>query len=117
MNQKDDSIFIKHILSSIEAIEEFSKNLKKDDLYKDRLRQSAIIREIEVIGEAAKNISKSIKDKYKTVPWKEISGARDKMIHHYFGIDLEIVWDIIRVGIPELKTQMLKIKRELNKKY
>jgi len=116
MTQKDDYIFIEHILTSIDAIEEFSKSLNKDNLYKDRLRQSAIIREIEIIGEAIKNISKSTRDKYSAVHWKEISGTRDKMIHHYFGIDLEIVWEIIKFGLPELKTQMLEIKKNIIKK-
>ena len=115
MTQKDDFVFIEHILESIGAVQEFSKNLTKDGLVKDRLRQSAIIREIEVIGEAVKNISKSIKDKYRDVQWREISGARDKMIHHYFGIDLQIIWEIVKIGLPELKKQMLKIKDDLNK--
>ncbi len=91
MSQKDDFVFLEHILESIEAVEKFSKKMKRKDLVKNRLRQSAIIREIEVIGEAVKNISKPIKDKYKEVQWREISGTRDKMIHHYFGVDLEII--------------------------
>jgi uncharacterized protein with HEPN domain len=115
MTQKDDFIFIEHIIESIEAVEEFSKKLTKDDLVKDRLRQSAIIREIEVIGEAVKNISKPIKEKHKEVQWREIAGARDKMIHHYFGVDLQIVWEIVKIGLPELKKQMLNIKFALKK--
>jgi uncharacterized protein with HEPN domain len=115
MTQKDDFVFIEHIIESIEAVEEFSKKLTKDDLVKDRLRQSAIIREIEVIGEAVKNISKPIKEKHKEVQWREIAGARDKMIHHYFGVDLQIVWEIVKIGLPELKKQMLNIKFALKK--
>jgi len=115
MTPKDDFVFVEHIIEGIEAIEKFSKNMKKDDLSKNRLRQSAIIREIEVIGEAVKNMSKSIKDKYKDVQWREISGTRDKMIHHYFGIDLGIVWEIIKIGLPELKKQMLGIRNDLKK--
>ena len=115
MRLKDDLIFLEHILESIRAVEEFSKNITKADLVKDRLRQSAIIRELEVIGEAVKNISTSIKDRYKQVQWREITGARDKMIHHYFGIDFEIIWEIIKIGLPELKKQMLSIKADIKK--
>ena len=111
---KNDLIFIEHILDSIRAIEKFSENLKKEKLKSDRLRQSAVVREIEIIGEAVKNISESLKNKHREIEWKEIAGTRDKMIHHYFGIDLNIVWDIIKINLPDLKDKILKIKEELN---
>jgi len=113
---KDDLAFIKHLLDSINAIEEFSKNMNKDKLMSDRLKRSAIVREIEIIGEAVKNISESLKNKHPEIEWKEIVGTRDKMIHHYFGVDLNIVWDIIKINLPDLKTKILKIKREMDSK-
>mgnify|MGYP001569625111 CR=1 FL=1 len=106
MSKKEDSIFIRHILDSINAIEEFSKNLSKEKLESDRLRQSAIVREIEVIGEASKNISADFKNQHNEIPWKGIIGTRDKMIHHYFGINLDVVWEIIRENIPDLKKKL-----------
>src|SRR3989344_6585950 len=109
---KDDLPFIEHILDSISAIEKFSKNLKKEKLLSNRLRQSAIVREIEIIGEAVKNISDSLKKKHPEIEWKEIAGTRDKMIHHYFGVDLNIVWDIIKINLPDLKSRVLRIKKE-----
>lgn len=112
---KDDLIFIEHILDSINAIGRFSKNLNKEKLMSNRLKQSAIVREIEIIGEAVKNISDNLKNKHKEIEWKEIAGTRDKIIHHYFGVDLNIVWDIIKINLPILKEKILKIKRELNK--
>lgn len=114
MSKKSDLIFVEHILESICAIEDFSSNINKKGLITDRLRQSAIIREIEVIGEAAKNISQSVKEKYKAVLWREIAGTRDKIIHHYFGIDFDIVWEIIKSGLPELKEQMQVLKNDLS---
>lgn len=111
MSDRKDLVFIKHILESIKAIEDFSRNLKMDELLKNRLKQSAIVREIEIIGEAVKNISQSIKNK--NIAWKEIARTRDKMIHHYFGVDLNIVWDIIKINLPDLKTKILKIKKDL----
>ena len=112
---KEDSIFIEHILDSINAIEEFSKNLDKVGLMSDRLRQSAIVREIEIIGEAVKNISESLKNKHQEIEWKEITGTRDKMIHHYFGVDLNIIWEIIKKDLPILKVKIQKIKKGLEK--
>ena len=106
MNKKDDSIFIIHILESITAIENFSKNLTREKLGLNRLRQSAIVREIEIIGEASKNISIDFKNKHNEIPWKGIIGTRDKMIHHYFGINLDVVWEIIKTDLPDLKKKL-----------
>ncbi len=112
MKIKNDLVFIEHILESINAIEKFSKNMAKKELTSNRLKQSAIVREIEVIGEAVKNISNKTKDKHKEVAWKEIAGTRDKMIHHYFGVDLNIIWKILKDDLPKLKRQIQNIKRE-----
>lgn len=111
MNHKDDSAFIEHILDSINAVEEFSKGMNKKELISNRMKQSAIVREIEIIGEAVKNISEELKKKHKEVEWKEIAGTRDKMIHHYFGVDPDIVWSIIKINLPDLKRKILKIKK------
>ena len=110
MKEKDDSIFIKHILESINAIEEFSKNINEKELHLNRLKRSAIVKEIEIIGEASKNISTELKKKYNKIPWKDISGTRDIMAHRYFGIDLLVVLKIIKEDIPKLKKQILQIK-------
>lgn len=93
---KDPLIFIKHILESIKNIEIFSKGLSKTEFVSNRLKQSAIIREIEIIGEAVKNLPIDFTVKYPNLEWRKIAGARDKIIHHYFGIDLDTVWDIIK---------------------
>lgn len=110
MTEKEDVVFIRHILESIEAIEEFSKDLSLEGLYKNRLKKSAIIREIEIIGEAAKNISNDFTKKYPEIPWKNIIGTRDIIAHKYFGVNIEVVWKIVTQDIPQLKKQVLKIK-------
>jgi len=109
LTEKSDSIYLKHLLESINAIEEFSKDLTEKELVHNRLKQSAIIREIEIIGEAVKNISNTLKEKHSEIMWKEIAGTRDKMIHNYFGIDFEIVWNIIKIDLPILKKQIFSI--------
>ena len=111
MIKKDDSVFIQHILESIEAIEEFSKDLSLEELHKNRLKKSAIIREIEIIGEASKNISNDFTKKHPEIPWKNIIGTRDIMVHQYFGVNIEVVWKIITQDLPKLKKQILKIKK------
>ena len=116
MRNKENIVFIKHILDSINAIEDFSKGMSRKELSSNRMKQSAIVREIEVIGEAVKNISDNLKENYSSVPWKEIVGTRDKMIHHYFGVDLDIIWNMVKKDLPKLKLSMEKIERELENK-
>ena len=110
MMEKDNSVFIKDILDSINAIEDFSKDISKDKLESSRLIQSAVVREIQIIGEAVKNISTSFKQEHSEIPWKEIMGTRDKMIHHYFGVDLDILWNIIKKDLPLLKKQLINLE-------
>ncbi len=112
---RDIEIFIEHILESINKIEEYSKSLSKEKLIKDSIIQDAIVRRIELVGEAAKNLPDDFKEKYFFIPWKEIIGTRDKIIHHYFGVNLDMIWEIITINIPDLKIKILKIKKELKK--
>jgi uncharacterized protein with HEPN domain len=115
MTEKNNIVFIKHILDSIDAIQDFSKNLSRKQLGTSRLKQSAIVHEIEVIGEAVKNISKDLKHHYPKIPWQDIAGTRDKIMHHYFGVDLDIIWNIIKIDLPNLKRNITKIKKYLEK--
>jgi len=89
--KKDVNIFLSHILESIENIESFSKNISRNEFMKERFNQNAIVRELEIIGEASKNIPDDFKKEHSNINWKEIVGTRDKLIHHYFGVDLEII--------------------------
>ena len=112
MNKKNAMIFLEHILESINDIESFIHDVSKEELGKNREKLNAVVRSIEIIGEAAKNISSSFKKEYPKVAWREIAGARDVLIHHYFGIDLNILWEIIKKDIPTLKKQILEIKEK-----
>jgi len=116
MREKIDLVYIKHILDSIGAIADFSKGIDKDELVSNRMKQSAIVREIEIIGEAVKNISEDTKKRYSGVQWKEIAGTRDKMIHHYFGVDLDIVMAIVKKDLPPLRKEISRIEKDLEGK-
>ncbi len=110
---KDPLFYLKHILESIERIERFTKNYSKTDFLNDELLQSAVVRQIEIIGEAVKNIPPSFTKKYPQIPWEEIAGTRDKMIHHYFGVDYDLIFDIILLkDIPQLKQEINNILKK-----
>lgn len=108
-------LYLGDILQSVEDIESFSKGLSKEKLMKNKLRLSAIIRQIEIIGEATKNIPDSIRVKYPKPQWKKIAGTRDIITHHYFGVDTNAIWDVIKKEIPILKAQIKEILKDFEK--
>lgn len=101
--------FLKHIADEIEFILENTKNKNQSQIFDDAVLSRAIIRSLEIIGEAAKKIHPDFKSKYPEVEWKNMAGTRDKLIHDYFGVDYDIVWDIIVNELPELKFQIQSI--------
>jgi len=112
--KKDPRIFIEHILECIELIEDYTRGVTKEDFIKSRQLQDSVIRRLEVIGEAVKNIPQEIKEDYTDIPWKRIAGMRDILIHEYWGIDLNLTWEVALEGILEFKRNMLEIKRGLD---
>ncbi len=114
--KRDIGLFIEDILKSIRNIQEFTNELNKEKFLKNKLKQSAVIRELEIIGEAVKNIPISFREKNSEIPWIKIAGTRDIIIHGYFSVDLDAVWNILKKDLPTLKKQIEKIKKELNLK-
>jgi len=108
--KRDILLFIDDILESIKNIEEFTKNLNKEKFSKDNLRQSAVIRQLEIIGEATKNVPISFREKYSNIPWKDMAGLRDILSHAYFGVDISRVWNVITKDLPNIKIKIEKIK-------
>ena len=110
--KKDISVFIQDILESIKLIEDYAKGATKEEfLDKDDNLQmkDAIIRRLEIIGEAVKNIPDNFKEEHSNIPWKQISGMRDILIHEYFGVNLERVWKTAKEDLPKLKEAISKI--------
>lgn len=104
--KKDDSVYIRHILDAISRIERYVSGVEEKEFQNNEMMQDAIIRQIEIIGEASKKLSSDTKDAYKDIEWKDIAGMRDKLIHDYFGVDLQSVWDTATIDIPKLKQSL-----------
>lgn len=108
-----DKLFLLHIRDAVVDIEKFIKGITKKEFYNNYLIQNAVIRQIEIIGEATKNLSAELKKKHSEVPWKEIAGMRDILIHEYFRVDIVAVWKVIKEDLPALKKKILEILKKL----
>lgn len=97
------ALYIKDILQNMRDAEEFIRGLSYEEFAGDKKTFNAVVRSIEVIGEAAKHVPEGVRSKYPAVPWKEMSGMRDKVIHFYFGVDREAVWLVAKERIPAIK--------------
>jgi uncharacterized protein with HEPN domain len=114
--QRDHRVYLKDILEAIRKIKKYTRNLTFEELTKDELVLDGVVRNLEIIGEAVKQIPAEIKNKNPDIEWKKIAGLRDILTHAYFGIDEAIVWDVIKNKIPELKNKISKIISEIDGK-
>ncbi len=110
---RDYKLFVKDIVDAIKDIDIFIGDIDYDEFLKDKKTQKAVVWQIHVIGEATKNIPNSIREKYREVPWKYMARIRDKIAHFYFGIDYEIVWNVMKEKLPEIKPVIEKILKDL----
>lgn len=102
--KRENSDYINDILNSITEIEEFTKNMNFEAFFKDMKTRHAVVRSLEILGEATKNISQDLKDKNPKIPWKKMAGMRDILAHEYFGIDIKKVWEVKEKELPTLKS-------------
>lgn len=110
---KDPKIFLGHILESIDRILEYTSNLDEDSFADDDQVQDAVLRRIQIIGEAVKNLPEELRAAHPHVPWRRIAGTRDKVVHDYFGIDLELVWTVVESQLPGLAVEIRAILASL----
>jgi uncharacterized protein with HEPN domain len=114
--KKDDSVYLRHMLDAMNTVEEYLQGIDETKFNATRLLQDGAIRQIEIIGEAVRHISNDLRKTYPEIPWQDIAGMRDKLIHDYLGVDLEKVWLTAQEDLPVLKGQVTKILKDLVQK-
>jgi uncharacterized protein with HEPN domain len=107
---KDDRVYLAHILSSIQHIGEYS-SAGKETFFATPMIQDAVVRNLEIIGEAVKHLSEPLKDRNPGIAWRRVAGMRDKMIHEYFGVNLVLVWEVVEKDLPSLQASLESIMR------
>ncbi|MBN1900083.1 DUF86 domain-containing protein [Candidatus Sumerlaeota bacterium] len=112
---REDKVYLHHILDAIRKIEEYTSGMEQDAFYVGSMIQDSVIRQIEIIGEATKRLSFETRALNPGIPWQDIAGMRDKLIHNYFGVDIEEVWLTVQNDIPILKKEIKLILNEMNK--
>jgi len=110
---RDQRLCIKDILAAMESIEAFTEGMTLRTFKADDKTASAVIRKLEIIGEAAKQVTEEVRTTYPEVPWKEMAGMRDRLIHAYFGVDYALVWATVKKRLPKVKAQIQKILQDM----
>lgn len=109
---KDDRIYLLHIRDAIHHILAFTE-AGQESFFADRKTQDAVVRNLEIIGEATKRLSPSLKEAHPDISWKPIAGMRDKLIHDYFGVNLQLVWDVVERDLPVLRLKVSQLLEDL----
>jgi len=104
----EDTVRLRHMLDAAKRAIDFMQGRAKSDLESDEQLSLAVVRLLEILGEAAKNVSEDLRKDYPDIPWRQIAGTRDRLIHGYFDVDLDIVWQIISTDLPVLAAQLEK---------
>lgn len=111
--KRSSELLLQDILASIAAIKEFIRGVNYKFFQDDDKTTSAVIRKLEIIGEAIKHLPEELKNKYPDIEWRDIAGMRDRLIHVYFGVDYKLVWETITVNLPDLYIKISKILEEI----
>ncbi len=106
MKKPNDQLRLRHILDAIEIVSQHLAGIDEETFHEDRKTQDAVVRQLEIIGEAAANLTPELRNENPHVRWKDAAGARNRLIHGYFDIDTEIIWDIVEIDLPILKKQV-----------
>ena len=112
---KDDRIYLLHVRDAIHYIVNYT-SAGKESFFSDRKTQDAVVRNLEIIGEAIKRVSVTLKEAHPDIAWKPIAGMRDKLIHDYFGVNLQLVWDVVEGDLPVLQQKIVRLLEALGEK-
>jgi uncharacterized protein with HEPN domain len=104
---------LQHIIDAVGTNEEYVRGLDEQSFFKNRLVQDAVIRQFEIIGEAVKQLSSQLRNRHKEIPWQQMAGMRDKLIHEYFGVNVDQVWMTVTEDIPRLKNDLPQVLESL----
>lgn len=107
--KKDDTVYLRHILDAIAQIEEYLKGVSREKFLNNHLLQDGVVRELEIIGEASRNLTDEFREKHSHVPWGQIISLRNRITHAYFDVNLDIVWEITQNDLPMLKPQVERL--------
>lgn len=105
MTRRDSEVVLRHMRDALEAISEYTTG-GRDEFFRSRLIQDAVIRNLEVLGEAAKQVPNEVRNRHPHIPWRRIAGLRDVLIHQYFGVDLETVWSVVERNVSSLRVEL-----------
>ena len=106
VNKKDNAVYIEHMLDSILRIDEYIES--KELFYESHLVQDAVVRNLQVLAESSQRLSEKVKNKYPEIPWNDISGFRNVLVHDYLGVDLDVIWSVIEQELPKLENILTK---------
>ncbi len=115
MKKRDYGDFVQDILDSINDVGNFIEGMGFEEFIKDKKTVYSVVRAIEIIGEATKNVPELIRTKYPDVPWKKMAGMRDRLVHEYFGVDLEILWGTVKEDVPQLRIPISKVLEDMER--
>jgi len=110
---RDLRLYIEDILDSIAKIERYTKDIDQQQFLTDTQLQDSVLRRLEIIGEAVKNVPSSFRDRFPQIPWKNVAGLRDILIHEYFGVNMRRAWKVIKEDLLDLKLNLIKVKKDL----
>ncbi len=114
MKKREMGDYVQDILEAIIEVKDFTAGMEPVDFVNDKKTINAVVRSLEIIGEAAKKIPDGMREKYPDIPWKSMAGMRDKLIHEYFGVDLDIVWEVINVELPPIKPLIQQVLEDVD---
>jgi uncharacterized protein with HEPN domain len=106
MPKRDSDLLIEDILAAIRKIERYTSGMDQAVFHADEKTVDAVVRNLEIVGEAARQLPEDFVSRYPEVPWRQITGLRNRIVHEYFGLDLELIWQVVLHDLPQLKDQL-----------
>ena len=109
MSRRDPSILLEDMLAAMDKISRYTDGWSRDQFLADERTTDAVVRNIEIIGEAVRQLPEPFKQAHSEISWRQIAGMRNRIVHDYFGVDVEIIWQVITTNLPELKRQVIYV--------